>query len=222
MTDLAWTAVWIAALAAGAAAIVVARALGLAATYVRDGLHVGASVWVLGWPAWDGAIAPVALAATVTVAVALVPIAARRVPAAARVHGAVTDGDERWTGLVHYALAFTGLTAIAVTGPAFAAAVGLLALSLGDGPGGAIGRRFGRHRYRLPWAKPKSLEGSLIVALGAGLGVIIAGRWFGHAAATHLVLAVGAIAALVEAAAPRGTDNLLVPAAAWATAELLT
>ena len=40
--------------------------------------------------------------------------------------------------------------------------------------------------------------------------------------ALTVALAIGAVAALVEAAAPRSTDNLLVPAAAWAAAELLT
>ena len=33
-------------------------------------------------------------------------------------------------------------------------------------------------------------------------------------------LLIGATAAIAEAAAPRATDNLLVPAAAWLAAEL--
>jgi len=35
------------------------------------------------------------------------------------------------------------------------------------------------------------------------------------------VVALGALAAVVEAVAPRSTDNLLVPAAVWAGASLL-
>lgn len=220
MTDLGWLAAWLALGAAGVAAVIALGALGLRATYARDLLHVGAGSWALGWPAWHGATAPLALAIAVTAALALVPTLARVVPLAARLERTVAGGDERWLGLVHYGLAATALTAIAVAGHGFAAAVGLWALALGDGPGGAIGRRFGRHRFRLAWAKAKSLEGAAAVALGATLGALAAGAWFAHPVALTTALAIGAIAALAEAAAPRATDNLLVPAAAWLAAEL--
>ena len=221
MSDLAWLGAWLAVLAVGVGAIVAARALGLAATHARDLLHVGAGAWALGWPAWHDAVAPVALALIVTAAIAAVPMVARTWTPAARLERAVTGGDERWTGLVHYALAATLLTVVARAGHGFAAAVGLWALALGDGPGGAVGRRWGRHGFQLPWGKRKSLEGTAAVALGAAVATVAAGAWFDHPVALALPLAVGAIAAAVEAAAPRGTDNLLVPAAAWATAELL-
>jgi dolichol kinase len=152
---------------------------------------------------------------------ALVPTLARAVPLAARLERTVAGGDERWSGLVHYAIAATALTAIAVAGHGFAAAAGLWALALGDGPGGAVGRRLGRHRFRAPGAKPKSLEGTAAVALGAALGALAAGAWFAHPIAPAIALAIGAVAALAEAVAPRGTDNLTVPAAAWLAAELL-
>ena len=41
MTDLALGGLWLGVLGAGIAACLVAHALGLAATYVRDLLHVG-------------------------------------------------------------------------------------------------------------------------------------------------------------------------------------
>ncbi|MBK9030587.1 MAG: hypothetical protein IPL61_04475 [Myxococcales bacterium] len=222
MSDLTGLGVWLAVLAIGVGALVAARALGLAATHARDLLHVGAGAWALGWPAWHGAATPIALALTVTLALALVPTVARAWTPAARLERTVTGGDERWTGLVHYALAATVLTVVACAGHGFAAAVGLWALALGDGPGGAIGRRFGRHRFQLPWGKRKSLEGAAVVALGAAVATVAAGAWFDHPVPLALPLAVGAIAAAVEAAAPRGTDNLLVPAAAWLAAELCT
>lgn len=220
MSDLGWLALWLTIGGAGVAAVIALRALGLRATYARDLLHVGAGCWALGWPAWHGAAAPLALAAAVSVGLARVPTLARAVPLAARLQHTVTSGDERWLGLVHYGLAATALTAIAVAGHGFAAAVGLWALALGDGPGGAIGRRFGRHRFRLAWAKAKSLEGAAAVAIGAALGALAAGAWFAHPVALPVALLIGAIAAIAEAAAPRSTDNLLVPAAAWLAAEL--
>lgn len=222
MIDLTWTGLWLAVLLAAVGGAVGLRALGLPSTYVRDLLHVGGGIWVAGWAAWTGPLAPLAIAAGATAAVALVPLAAARADVAARLHASVTGGDERWTGLIYYAGAFTGLTAVAMAGHRFAAGCGLLALALGDGLGGVVGRRFGHLRYRLPWAKAKTVEGSATVALAAALGVVLAGRLFDHAVSAWLAVAVGAVAALTEAASPRGTDNLLVPAAAWATTELLT
>lgn len=212
MSDLAWTGVWLAILVGGIGACVGLRATGLASTYVRDLLHVGAGVWVLGWPWWDHAAPPIAIAAAVAGAIAVVPVAARRVTLIGRIRDSVSGGDERWTGLILYALAFTAFTAVGVVGAPFPAAAGLLALSLGDGLGGAAGRRFGRHRYAAPWGKPKSLEGSAVVAAGAAVGIAGAAAWSGVAIAPAAVIALALAAALTEALAPRSTDNLLVPA----------
>lgn len=222
MTDLHWTGLWLAVLCTGISLGVGFRALGLPSTYVRDLLHVGGGTWAAGWLFWSGAVAPMLIAFSATVAVAAVPLAATRVPVAARIHGSVTGGDERWDGLTHYALSFTFLTAIAVAGHPFTAACGLLALALGDGIGGAVGRAFGRVHFQVPWGKRKSVEGSLTVALAAALGVAIAARLFDRSVPASAALTIGAVAALAEALAPRSTDNLLVPAAAWATAELIT
>jgi phytol kinase len=102
------------------------------------------------------------------------------------------------------------------------AALGLVALSFGDGIGGAVGRRFGRHRYQVPGAKPKSLEGSLGVLLAACVGSVLVAQLFGHPLSAPVVLGLGLCAAVTEALAPRGSDNLLIPAAVWTTALLLT
>lgn len=222
MTDLACTGLWLAVLVAGVGAAIGLRALGLPSTYVRDLLHVGGGTWVAGWALWTSPLPPLAITVGATAALAVVPLAAARLPLAARLHGAVTGDDERWAGLVQYALAFTALTAVALGGHPFTAACGVLALALGDGLGGAVGRRVGAHRFRARWGKVKSLEGSVTVAVAAALGVAIAARLFHRAAPPAIALAIGAAAALAEALAPRGTDNLLVPASAWAAAELLT
>lgn len=221
MSDLALTGLWLAVLAVGLAACIALRALGLASTYVRDLLHVGAGVWIVGWPAWDGVIAPSAITLTAMLAVMAVPAVAPHLGLAARLRDAVSDGDELWDGLVVYVAAFVALTALGLTGAPFPAAAGLLALSLGDGVGGAVGRRFGRHRYRAPWGKSKTVEGSLAVAIAAAGGVLLAARLFDHPVGALGVVTLGAVAALVEALSPRSTDNLLVPAAVWAGARLL-
>ena len=78
-----------------------------------------------------------------------------------------------------------------------------------------MGRRVGRHRFQLPWAKAKSLEGTATVAALAAAGAVVAATWFRGPVDPARALAVGAVAALAEAAAPRASDNLLVPAAVW-------
>ncbi|MBZ0233025.1 MAG: hypothetical protein K8M05_11905, partial [Deltaproteobacteria bacterium] len=173
MSDLVWAAIWFGVVGAGLATCVGLKALGLATTYVRDLLHVGAGVWIAGWPAWDQPTIPIVIACIAVITVGLVPAAAERLPIAARLRDSVSGGDERWDGLVHYSASYAVLTAIGLTLAPFPAAAGLLALSLGDGIGGAVGRRFGRLRYRA-MGKTKSLEGSLAVGAAAAAGIALA------------------------------------------------
>jgi phytol kinase len=222
MIDLAFGGMWLAILGAGIAACIVMRSLGVAATYVRDMLHIGAAVWIVGWPHWRGGAMPVAIVTCVAIATALLPLLARRHRFAARIVHSVTNGDEHWTGLVHYTLAYAAFTALAMVGDPFPAAAALLALSLGDGIGGAVGRRFGMHRYQMPGAKVKSHEGSFTVFAAATAGAWLAAQLFGIDVTTGTLVTLGLVASLAEAFAPRSADNLLVPIAVWTTAMLLT
>lgn len=215
MNDLAQAALWSAVFAAGVVACVAARAAGLATTYVRDCLHVGAGLWILGWPHWRRPVAPSLIVLGVAAATLGAPALAGRVRAIARFRDAVSGGDERWSGLVLYTASYAALTWVGLRGQAFPAAAALLALSLGDGLGGAVGRRWGRHRYTVPGGKPKSLEGSAVVALAAAGGAWIAAALFGAPVRATTVVGAGLVAAAAEAAAPRAMDNLAVPAAVW-------
>ncbi|HEY5948551.1 MAG TPA: hypothetical protein VIV40_23830 [Kofleriaceae bacterium] len=222
MTDVVLGGLWLGLLCGGLAACVVAHALGLASTYVRDLLHVGAGVWILGWPYWHGGAVPLAIVVMVAVATAVLPLVAAHNRSAARLVHSVTNGDEHWTGLVHYTAVYAAFTAVALVIDPFPAAAALLALSLGDGLGGAVGRNFGRHRYQFPGAKPKSLEGSLVVLFAAAAGALVAAHLFDRDIGALTALAIGSIASLSEAVAPRSTDNLLVPLTVWLAATLAT
>lgn len=195
-----------AVLAGGLGGAVALAKLGLPRTYVRDLVHVGTGVWVLGWPLWRSPVAPIAITAGAAACALVGPRFLR---------DALTSGDERWSGVAVYVVSYAVLTAVAFTDAAFPAAGALLALSLGDGIGGAVGRRFGRHRYRAPGGKEKSLEGSATVAVAAALGVALASLWFGAGAGAPVLVAAGLVAALAEAVAPRGTDNAVLPACVW-------
>ena len=211
--------IWAAIFAGGLAVCLWLAGRGLPRTYVRDVLHVGAGVWPLGWGAWHSPWPPVLVAVAGFGLLLAVPVLGRGLPAARAIERAVSGEGEAWSGLVLYAFSAAALTAVGLLGrSAFPAAAGLLALALGDGLGGLVGRLLGKHRYRLPWAKVKSVEGTLVVAVCAALGTALAGGVFGVSLPVARLLGAGLAAGVAEAVAPRATDNLLVPLAVWLAA----
>jgi dolichol kinase len=216
MNDVVLVAFWIGLAATAFTVCVAARRAGVAVTHLRDIIHVGAGLWPLGWIFWQGRVAPVSLAIAGTVATFAVPALAGRASAlAAHVQQSISDTDERWTGVQLYGAAFSAATILAFTTHPFAPAAALLALALGDGFGGAIGRRFGRHFYATPSGKRKSMEGSVAVALFSMAAIALAAARFGVALPMGAIAGAAVIAALAEALAPAGTDNVLLPAAVW-------
>jgi dolichol kinase len=220
MSDPALLVLSFAVLAAGLGGCALLHRFGLSTTHVRDVLHVGTGVWVLAWPMFEGSVAPLAVVTLAAAATLSVPWLARISPAARRVHDTFAAGDERWSGVSLYTVAYALFTWAGVRGDPFPAAAALLSLSLGDGIGGFVGRRYGKRYFRAPGGKRKSFEGSLAVALAAALGVWLAGWRFGAEVPLLLALGLGMAAALAEAVAPRGTDNFVVPATVWALAEV--
>jgi phytol kinase len=207
---------WAAVFAGGLGVCLWLARQGLSRSYVRDVLHVGAGVWPLGWAAWQSPWVPTAVATVGFAVLVAVPLLGRRLEAARSLERAVSGDGEAWSGLVLYGFSAAALTAVGLVGRSPApAAAGLLALALGDGLGGLVGRRWGKHRYRVPWAKTKSVEGTLVVAVLGALGAAIASLWFGAPPAVVRVLGAGLAAAIAEAVAPRATDNLGVPLAVW-------
>ena len=215
MADGLQTALWSAILISGLLICVGLRKAGLATTYVRDLLHVGAGAWVFGWPFWHSAIAPVCITAAATFFLLIIPTLARRVTLFARLEQAVSGGGERWSGLVLYAISFALMTWLSWRSSQFPAAAALLALALGDGIGGAVGRRCGRHFFTAPGGKRKSIEGSAAVAIAAAVGAWLGAAYFGVAASIWLLIGIGLVACAAEGWAPRASDNILIPAAVW-------
>ena len=84
LSDAAQVGLWLCVLAGGLAFCVGLRRAGLATTYVRDLLHIGAGVWAFGLRLWHGARAPIAITLAAVLALALVPRVAPRLRALAR------------------------------------------------------------------------------------------------------------------------------------------
>jgi dolichol kinase len=215
MTDLLLFGAWLLVLALALSGLAWAHRRGADAHLLRDALHIGAGIWVFGWGAWNSAAPPLAIVGLAFAGAALVPSLASHHPKIDRFRKSVVADDERWAGIVLYVGSFALFTAIGVLVTPFAAAAALLALSLGDGIGGLVGRTIGRLEYVAWGAKKKSLEGSLAVAVAAALGVFAAAVAFDVEINPVLVVASGVIAAGVEAISPRSTDNALLPAAVW-------
>jgi dolichol kinase len=222
VSDAAQAVLWVSLLAGALGACVVLRRGGVPTTYVRDLLHVGAGAWVVGWPAWNGWLVPSAITWVTAAATASVPLMAPRFAAAAAFRDSVSGGDEVWTGLVLYTLAFAALTPIGLRGDPFPPAAGLAALCFGDGVGGMIGRRYGRRSFAIPGAKSKSVEGTLAVALSSAVAIAAVGAWLGRPAGLATSALLGGVAAAAEALSPRSSDNLLVPASVFAVALALS
>ncbi len=114
-------------------------------------------------------------------------------------------------GLVYYALSWTALAWVFFEQPVVIA-VGIVAMSYGDGLASLVGVRYGRRIYNVSGDK-KSVIGSctMLVATIAVSGVAVAYYHFLHGAALPplwVLPLAGAVATLAEAVTPRGLDNL--------------
>lgn len=105
--------------------------------------------------------------------------------------------------------------------------VGYMVVAWGDAVGEPVGTRWGRHRYRVPSlagvAAVRSLEGSAAVLAASAAAAAVALLVSGVAAAQALpaALAIGVVAAGVEAVSHHGLDNLTLQLAGAGLAALL-
>jgi len=137
---------------------------------------------------------------------------------------AAIEVAERSLGTVFFPLSFAILLATFwPAGRPEIAAGGVLAMAWGDAMASLVGRAYGRRGYRI-WGQTKTWLGSLACFSWATLAVVVALRCVGNSpgpqALWHAALA-GLVAAVAEALAPRGFDNLAVPLATGGVLYLL-
>lgn len=93
------------------------------------------------------------------------------------------------------------------------ALIGMMVMALGDGFASVIGEKWGKHRYRF-WKREKSWEGSMAMFFFAVVGTVLVLYLLltlPLGVALWRAVAVGLVAAVIEAVSPWGTDNLTVP-----------
>jgi phytol kinase len=96
-------------------------------------------------------------------------------------------------------------------------AIPMVVLTLADPAAAIVGRTYGAHRFRVG-RDSKSFEGSLVFLLVASGCLFVALRVTTSLGSAELIaraLGIGALLAGIEAVAPAGSDNFLVPVGAF-------
>lgn len=119
-------------------------------------------------------------------------------------------------GLVYYAISWTILAFFFYNQP-WIIAVGIAAMSYGDGMASLVGEKIGKTKYNLT-GDTKSLEGSLtmFLVLLVTLGVVL--FYYDKLPSSYMVIvAVALVATVFEGITPKGLDNLSACFSAVAT-----
>jgi len=109
-------------------------------------------------------------------------------------------------GLVYYAISWTILALIFFDQP-WIIAVGIAAMSYGDGMASLIGMRYGKTKYNV-FGDTKTIEGSLtmFLVLIVTLGIVL--TYYGLPTNLLVIGSVALIATIFEGITPKGLDNL--------------
>ena len=122
-----------------------------------------------------------------------------------------TSGAGHGMGLVYYAIAWTVLAYIFFDYKVIIA-IGILAMSYGDGFASVIGSRLGKHKFNI-WGDEKSFVGSTSMFIFTFITISIALLYYGIPFDNKIVilLYITLVATIIEAFSPKGLDNLSVP-----------
>jgi len=124
----------------------------------------------------------------------------------------LNDVGRKTYGVFYYALSITILVTVLWEQYPQYAAIGVMVMSWGDGMAALIGKRFGKHTF-IHLGNKRSLEGSFAMFVTSLIVIIsILGIANGFRLKDiGIAIPIAAIAALLEAFSPGGTDNLSVP-----------
>ena len=110
-------------------------------------------------------------------------------------------------GLVYYAISWTVLAFFFFDQP-WIIAVGIAAMSYGDGTAALVGKRFGKNKYQI-LGDEKSFEGSFGMFLILILSLIIVLYYYHVPTSNFIIIPVVAfVATIFEGITPRGLDNI--------------
>ena len=129
----------------------------------------------------------------------------------------IEEEGEGSPGTIYFPISFSLLILVLwPLGGRAATVAGLFAMGFGDAAASVVGRRLGRHRYRVGGGT-KSWEGTAVMAAVSFVAILVGTYPLLWRPAWVPAAAAAAVAAAVEAPAGRGLDNLSVPLASGAT-----
>ena len=115
-------------------------------------------------------------------------------------------------GLVYYAITWTVLAYLFFDNRVIIA-IGILAMSYGDGFASIFGIRFGKKKYNV-FGDQKSYVGSFAMFVFTFITTVVALVYYGIPLSSYVILVllgIAVVAAIVEGLTPKGLDNLSVP-----------
>ncbi|MCJ7571350.1 MAG: SEC59/DGK1/VTE5 family protein [Candidatus Thermoplasmatota archaeon] len=115
-------------------------------------------------------------------------------------------------GLVYYAITWAVLAYLFFDNMVIIA-IGILAMSYGDGFASIIGIRFGKKKYNV-FGDQKSYVGSFAMFVFTFITTVVALVYYGIPLSSYVILVllgIAVVAAVVEGLTPKGLDNLSVP-----------
>jgi phytol kinase len=115
-------------------------------------------------------------------------------------------------GLVYYSITWTILAYLFFDNMVIIA-IGILAMSYGDGFASVIGLKFGKTKYKV-FGDKKSYVGSFAMFVFTFVTMIVAVLYYGISITSTVLLVllfISLISAVVEGLTPKGLDNLSVP-----------
>jgi|ADGO01.1.fsa_nt_gi Dolichol kinase len=193
--------------------------------FTRKLVHIGAGMWVFGilglFDTWYIGIIPFATFIGFNYLLWRYKLMAS------------IDAPDSSPGTVYFALAITLLFLAfwrtgSPTDRGYIAAAGTMAMTWGDALASIVGKRYGRHHYRVA-GSTRSYEGSAAMFVAAAIAMFLTILFLpgsslapltppvGVGAALVVAVAAAIAATLAEAISPAGTDNLSVPLVAAAT-----
>lgn len=130
------------------------------------------------------------------------------------------SGSGHGLGLVYYAISWTVLALFFFDQP-WIIAVGIAAMSYGDGMASLIGMKYGKIKYNL-FGDNKTLEGSLTMFIVLIISLTVVLAYYAMPIQPMVIVIVALVATLLEGMTPKGLDNITACFSAVATYILLT
>jgi dolichol kinase len=115
-------------------------------------------------------------------------------------------------GLVYYSITWT-ILAYLFFDNMVVIAIGIFAMSYGDGFASIIGQKYGKKKYKI-FDDVKSYIGSIAMFVFTFITIIVALIYYQISITSYIILItafIALVAALIEGLTPKGFDNLTVP-----------